>query len=79
MAQKVRVWIDTGQSIDSLFEEDFSIEDFGYTKEEWDKLPPQEQLSLLTELCIGFDAGAEFVEDDSKERANETPSDGRDD
>lgn len=62
--KKVKVWLDTGASIHSAFREELSVEEFGFTEEEWNGMDEGDQFDIVTDMCIGFDWGVVFVDEE---------------
>lgn len=52
MSRKFRVWLDSGANIHSMKEDVISLEELGYTNEEWDALTEDKQDDVMREVAF---------------------------
>jgi len=51
MGRKFKVWLDSGANIHSSYEQVVTLDDLGYTDEEWDQLSDDERENEMRELA----------------------------
>lgn len=66
MAKLIRLWVDSGANIYSKCSETMSVEDLGYTDEEWDAMTEDQKYKVAETWAWenGLEIGYRELEDD---------------